>query len=322
MRRRLPPLNSLRAFEVAARHLSFTRAAEELCVTQGAVSRQVKQLEDYLQLELVRRKNQTLSLTEDGEVYMSALGRAFDMLDSATRRLQGKTDQLSLGVRVLPTLAMRWLIPRLYEFHRLHPEIQVRITTSLHPGDFTIDDFDIAIGRKPEWQHGIRFDRVMPEDLIVVCSPALLAGDNPIRQPADLGKHNLLHAATRPEAWKVWLSGVGLENFNTDGIKFEHYYYVIQAAISGLGVAVTPRPLVIDDLASGQLAAPFDVSIPTHDGYYLIYAEKRADLAKIQAFRRWILAISADPSANAMHVGAPRTRSKRRAAVRHTEAKL
>ena len=217
MPRRLPPLNSLRTFEVAARHLSFTRAAQELCVTQGAVSRQVKQLEDYLQIQLIKRKNRRLVLTEEGEAYMAALGQAFDVVDNATRRLRGRSDQLVLTVRLLPTLAMRWLIPRLHEFHKIHPNIQVRVTTSLRPADLSVEEFDVAIGRMPDRRPGLRCEPLMGEDIIAVCSPALLGGDHPIREFADIAHHNLLHAATRPDAWKTWLAAVGMEQAQQPG---------------------------------------------------------------------------------------------------------
>ncbi|MBM3356410.1 MAG: transcriptional regulator GcvA [Betaproteobacteria bacterium] len=293
MPRRLPPLNALRAFEAAARHLSFTRAAHELHVSQGAVSRQVKALEDYLQVPLFKRANRSIVITEEGQAFMSALGKAFDMIDHATSRLRARSEQGLLTVRVLPTLAMRWLIPRLHKFYEVHPQIEVRITTSSRPGDFASADVDVVIGRKPDCGPGLRCDVVMREDLIVVCSPSLLSGKRPLRQPADLANKNLLHALTRPEAWRVWLEGASVGEIDPDaGLRFEHYYFAIQAAIGGLGVLAVPRPLVSEDLATGQLVAPFDISVPSDDNYYLIYPENRSDLPKLQAFRKWILTIA------------------------------
>ncbi len=290
MARRLPSLNALRAFEAAARHMSFTRAADELCVTQGAVSRQVKALEAYLEVQLFRRLNRTLIITEEGQAYMGPLGKAFNIIDNATVRLANYSDEGLLNVRVLPTLAMRWLIPRLHEFQLVHPLIEVRITTSLRPGDGTRQDVDIVFGRKPDRTPEMRFDKVVDENLIVVCSPALLNGDHPLNSPRDLVHHTFLHAMTREEAWQVWLNAVGKKSIDpSTGSKFEHYYFALQAAVGGLGIAVAPWLLVKDDLEFGRLIAPFDIAVPSNDAYFLIYTEGRADVPKVKLFRDWVL---------------------------------
>lgn len=290
MSRRLPPLNAVRAFEAAARQLSFTRAAKDLHVTQGAVSRQVKVLEEFLEARLFKRLNRTLRLTEEGQIYFPAIAEALDRIDSVTSRILSHRDQGLLTVRLLPTFAMRWLIPRLHAFQTAHPEIEVRITTSLQPIDFKREDVDMAIGREQERYPGLHYERLMPENLIAVCSPSLLAGPTPLGRPADLGHHTLLHAASRREAWGVWANAVGVGGVNLDGgLVFEHYYFVLQAAVDGLGVAVAPRPLVADDLAGGRLVAPFDVSVPSDDAYYLVYPKTRTAPPGVRAFREWIL---------------------------------
>lgn len=295
MPRNLPPLNALRAFEAAARYLSFTRAGEELNVTQGAVSRQVKALEEFLEVKLFRRMNRALLLTEEGQVYLPAVREALDRIDAATTRIRGRRGQGLLTVRLLPTFAMRWLIPRLHRFQDAYPGVEVRITTSLRPIDFDREDVDMAIGREQERSPGLRYDRLMPEDLIAVCSRTLLAGPTPLRAPADLARHTLLHAASRREAWRVWVNVVGLEGVDPEGgLVFEHYYFVLQAAVDGLGVAVAPRPLVADDLDAGRLVAPFDVTVSSEDAYYLVYPESRAALPNVRAFRQWILEEAAE----------------------------
>lgn len=293
MRRRLPPLNSLRAFEAAARHLSFTRAAEELHVTSGAVSRHVKMLEDYLKVSLFKRANQSLVISEEGQAYMVALGKALDIVDAATSRLRTNSEEGFLTVRLLPTLAMGWLIPRLHDFYETYPQIEIRLTTSTRPDDDALSDVDVLIGRKMHHRHGYRHDVVIAEHLIVVCSPILLAGKDPMKQPADLSRLTLLHSSSRPEAWPMWLNAVGANSVDPEmGLRFEHYIFAIQAAIGGLGALVVPRILVEDYLASQQLVAPFDIAVPSEEHYYLIYPEHRADSPRLQAFRKWILAMT------------------------------
>ena len=292
MARHLPPLNSLRAFEAAARHMSFTRAAEELYVTQGAVSRQVKTLEEYLDVQLFQRLNRSLLIAEEGQIYMGAIGKAFDIIDNATSRLQKLSDEGLLTIRLLPTFALRWLIPRLHEFQEVYPRIEVRITTSLRPGDYTREDVDIIVGRRPDKRANLRFDHIMDENLVAVCSPSLLSGDIPLGVPADLKNHTLLHAMTRENAWGVWLQAIGEEDIDPDkGLRFEHYYFTLQAAVEGLGVAMAPGPLVEDDLASKRLVAPFDVIVSSDDAYYLMYPESRAELPKVRYFREWVLSV-------------------------------
>jgi LysR family glycine cleavage system transcriptional activator len=290
MTRRLPSLNAMRAFEAAARHLSFTKAADELNVTQAAISHQVKALEDWLGVPLFRRLNRALLLTDAGQSYLPPLRDAFDQLAAATDRLRADDSRGVLTVTTLPSIASKWLVPRLGRFRQAHPDIDLRIDASQHLTDFARENVDLAVryGRG-EWD-GMRIDRLMSEDFFPVCSPRLLDGDPPLRTPGDLRRHILLHDDNRTD-WTVWFLAAGIAGGDpTRGPGFSDSSLVLQAAAEGQGVALGRGALAAADLAAGRLVKPFDLSLPATFAYYLVIPEATADRPKIAAFRDWLLA--------------------------------
>ena len=288
MARRLPPLNALRAFEAAARHLSFTRAAEELHVTQAAISHQVKGLEDWLGLLLFRRLNRALRLTDPGQSYMTAVRDALDLLDDATRRVLGQRDRGGLTVTTMDSFAASWLVPRLRRFRERHPEIEVRVTTSDRLVDLEHEGVDLAIRYGQGHYPDLHVERLLTEDFFPVCSPALLAGPHPLRQPKDLRHHILLHDDMTVN-WAVWLRVAGIVGVDPDrGPYFQHSYLVLAAAMNGEGVALGRSALVADALADGRLIKPFDISLPADYAYYVCCPKAQAERPAVAAFRAWL----------------------------------
>lgn len=290
MAERLPPLNALRCFDIAAKHLSFTKAAAELHVTHSAVSHQIKALEEWLGLPLFRRVNRGLVLTEAGQAYLKPIREAFERLGDATRRLRVRERSGPLTVSVMPSFAGKWLVPRLGRFRQRHPDIDVRISASSELADFERDDVDIAVryGRG-NWP-GLRVELLMHETLFVVCSPGLLEGPNAIRQPADIARHTLLSDLDwRIDVWQIWFEAAGLGNVEARrALSFNYSNLMIQAAVDGLGVALSQHALAGDDLAAGRLVRPFDISLPTEYAYYVVMPEVSAERPKIAAFRDWL----------------------------------
>ncbi|MBR1125846.1 transcriptional regulator GcvA [Bradyrhizobium lablabi] len=293
MTARLPSLNGLRAFEAAARHLSFTQAAAELNVTQTAISHQIKRLEEELGIRLFIRQNRALSLTAEAKEYLPGIRAAFNDLRLATDRLLRRDDDHVLTVSTLASLAAKWLLPRLAAFQGAHPGIDVRITTSTALVDFKDGSVDAAIryGRG-QWP-GLRADWLMADQLFPICSPALLTGKRPLRKPEDLADHVLLHtSAANDDDWRLWLTAAGLPTdlSKQPGITFDMVFMTIQAAIDGIGVAMGRTSYVKDDIAKGSLVVPFDITLPADAGFYLVSPEGRADSPKLSAFRNWLVA--------------------------------
>ncbi|UWU91966.1 transcriptional regulator GcvA [Bradyrhizobium sp. CB1015] len=293
MTARLPSLNGLRAFEAAARHLSFTLAASELNVTQTAISHQIRRLEEELGIRLFIRQNRALALTPEARDYLPGVRAAFNDLRLATDRLLRKDDDKVLTVSTLASLAAKWLLPRLTDFQEQHPGIDVRITTSTSLVDFQRDNVDAAIryGRG-QWP-GVRADWLMADELFPVCSPALLRGDKPLRRPEDLRNHPLLHtSSTNSDDWRLWLTAAGLpaDIARHPGITFDMIFMTIQAAIDGIGVAMGRTSYVQDDIAKGRLVVPFKIALPADAGFYLVAPEGRREAPKLAAFRQWVLA--------------------------------
>jgi LysR family glycine cleavage system transcriptional activator len=289
---RLPPLNALRAFEAAARHLSITLAADELHVTPGAVSRQIKTLEDALGLKLFRRGHREITLTRQGADYHRAVTQAIDALREATRRLTRSRQRRQLKIRAYTTFAMRWLIPRLSGFHAAHPGIEVLLKASLEPVDFRKEDIDGAIrlgdGRWPD----CHTHRLVPNILCPVACPALLKSGPKLKKPADLARHTLLHSIARPDDWGTWLDAAGARG-QVDaraGMTFESSAMAYQAAIEGQGLAIAQQFLVARDLDEGRLAAPFRQTVDMGDyTYYLLTPRHREESAPMKTFRVWLL---------------------------------
>ena len=291
MTARLPSLNGLRAFEAAARHLSFTQAASELNVTQTAISHQIKRLEEELGIPLFIRQNRSLSLTPQAKDYLPGIRAAFNDLRLATDRLLRKDDDHVLTVSTLASLAAKWLLPRLTAFQEAHPGIDVRITTSMGLVDFRSGDVDAAIryGRG-QWP-GVRADWLMADQLFPVCSPALLSGDKPLRCPEDLAHHVLLHSINEDD-WRLWLTAAGLPTdiSKQHGVTFDLILMVVQAAIDGIGVAIGRTSYVQDDIAKGRLVVPFNITLPADAGFYLVSPAGTTDSPNLAAFRQWLIA--------------------------------
>ncbi|AYO84434.1 transcriptional regulator GcvA [Methylobacterium brachiatum] len=288
MHRRLPPLNALKAFEAAARHASFTRAAEELRVTHGAVSRHVQMLEGWLGVPLFERHNRRVVLTEAGRSYAAEIGAALDRVALATARQVERGRPRLLHVNALATFTLRWLIPRLSGFQVAHPAIEVRLTTSNVPLANLADPFDVAIRGGPQTRPGHVAQPFLTERRIPVCSPALLQR-LPLQEPEQLRHHTLLHAATLPEVWPHWLRAAGVPDLVPQAsVTLEHFYLTLQAALDGLGVAMGPERLIADDLAAGRLTRPFaGPSLPARS-YYTYVPEARAEDPTVRAFCAWL----------------------------------
>ena len=292
MNTRLPSLNGLRAFEAAARHMSFTLAAAELNVTQTAISHQIRRLEEELGVRLFARQNRSLELTPEAREYLPGIRAAFNDLRFATDRLKRKDNDRVLTVSTLASLAAKWLLPRLSSFQQAHPGIDVRITTSTSLVDFGRDDVDAAIRYGCGHWPGVRAQWLMADELFPVCSPALLKGDKPLRCPEDLANHTLLHTSGYDDDWRLWLTAAGLPSniSKQPGLSFDLSFMTVQAAIDGIGVAMGRTSYVEGDIAKGRLIVPFKIALPSDAGFYLVSPEARAESAKLSAFRQWLLA--------------------------------
>lgn len=286
----LPPLNSLRAFEAAARHLSFTRAAEELNVTQAAISHQIRNLEDYLQLKLFRRIHRRLILTEDGQIFAPTVREALGQLSTATERLMSRNRAGRISVSVLPSFASRWLVPRLWKFRDRHPDVDVRLSAFEWLVDFDRDGIDLAIRYgKGSWP-GTEAELMMHEKVFPVCSPALIEKHGPLDSPEQLRKLTLLHDDFAREDWKQWLRAAGVHNIDPKrGLSFSHTSIMLEAVESGQGVALAQAPLVADDLAKGRLVKPFDFELDGEYSYYVVTPSGSSNRAGISEFRAWLL---------------------------------
>lgn len=296
MARRLPPLNALRAFEAAARHLSFADAADELAVTPPAVSHQVKQLEDWLGVPLFRRLTRKVVLTEEAKQALPLLSDGFDRLAEAVARLRAQEDTGALTVSVAPSFAARWLVPRVERFQAANPGIDLRISANIATVDFRADDVDVGIrfgrGRYP----GLRVDKLMSEAIAPICSPRLLEGEHPLRSPDDLRFHTLLHddsavpGSPMPD-WRMWLRINGFGHIDSSrGPRFSYADHALQAATDGHGVLLGRLALAQRDIAAGRLVRPFGRELPTEFGYYLVRPDNGPDRPKVAAFRDWVLA--------------------------------
>lgn len=294
MAQRLPPLNSLRAFAVAARHLSFTKAAAELNVTPAAVSQQVRILEDFIGVALFRRHNRTLLLTDAGQACLPGLTEGFEKLAEAIARVGAAGRTGVLTVSVAPSFAAKWLVPRLDSFREAHPEVDVRVSASVQLVDFAREDVDLAIRYGPGRYPGLEVRHLLPESVEVVCSPQLLAGQHPLETPAGLKFHTLLHDdnpeqdPTCPD-WRMWLRAAGIADVDwTRGPRFNQSSLVLEAALSGRGVALAKSTLARADLAAGRLVNPFGGSSPVEFAYYVVVPPPKAKLPKVVMFREWL----------------------------------
>jgi len=290
MRRRIPSIEALVAFEAAARHLSFTRAAHALSLSQSAVCKQIAALEDYLGVPLFDRIRKRISLTEAGAAYARRVTEDLDRLERSTLSLmahRGHRDVLDLAV--IPTFATRWLIPRLAGFQRGHPGITLNLTTRTNPFVFPESGFDAAIHFGAAVWPGAVVKPLFGEAMIPLCSPHLLARC-PCTDPRDLARLPLLHQATRHDAWPHWFEAAGVRDVDVmEGPRFELFSMLVEAARAQLGVALVPRFLALGELASGELVVPFDRPLSSDMGYYFVYPELPAISPALAAFAEWLL---------------------------------
>ena len=294
-RRRLPPLNSLRAFEAAARHLNFSRAADELSVTPGAVSQQIQNLEDYVGAALFRRTPKGLLLTDAAQTALPALREAFDRLAEAASLLTAAVDGRRLTLTAAPSFAAKWLVPRLGKFETLHPQVDVWLSAGMDLVDLTAGEVDVAIrygaGRYP----GLETTRLLGETVLPVISPDLMA-QTPLNEPNDLTRHILLHDGS-PEPddscpdWPMWLAARQVKGVDgARGPRFNQSSLVIEAAVNGRGVALAKRTLAQADLEAGRLVAPMEDSTAVDFAYYLVHPKAKGRLPQVKAFIAWITA--------------------------------
>lgn len=297
MAERLPPLNALRAFETAGRHLSFSRAAEELNVTPAAVSHQIKSLEAYLGVSLFRRRPKGLVLTEAGQQALPAMSEGFGQLAAAVGTLREIDSSLPLVITVQPSLAAKWLVPRIERFRARHPGIELRIDATGRLVDFHNEDVDAGIRYGPQKHAGLHIERLPAQRVFPVCSPDLLTGEHPIQTPDDLRHHTLIHLYWREFAgsavvdWRTWLTTVGATEVDaTAGPRFSQESMALQAAVEGNGVALVRTFIAADDLAAGRLVRPFKQTLPEEFGHSFVCLPAKLTLPKVAAFREWIFA--------------------------------
>jgi LysR family glycine cleavage system transcriptional activator len=293
---RLPPLNALRALEAAGRYVSFTRAADELHVTPGAISRQIRSLEDMLGFPLFERHHREVKLTPDSQIYIEALTDAFDQIERATRRLVDVRKQNYLHIHSAITFTMRWLVPKLVAFHALHPKRDIRISTFLPDvADLVSLPADVAIRiRNPELvaatEPALIGHPIMDIDLVPVCSPQLLDKGELARDPAGWDRVTRLISSARPDDWATWAHASAVEMDAQIGMRFESSSLAYQAAIEGIGVAIAMKQLVQDDLDAGRLVMAHTHVHRTGTAFYLLYSQAAAQMPQVREFRDWIVA--------------------------------
>jgi LysR family glycine cleavage system transcriptional activator len=290
MARRLPPLNALRAFEAGARHLSFTKAAQELHVTQAAVSHQVKLLEEDLGVSLFRRMTRKLALTEEGRALMRVAGEAPDAIAGEAARLRDAPGGRTLSLSLIPTFGVKWLAQRLGRFWALHPDIDLRLHHSIHLVDFARDEVDAAVRWGGGAWPGVEAVYLMRAGLVPVCSPALCKGPPALNVPDDLRHHTLLHERDYVD-WAQWLAVAGAREVEARrGPIIDDPSVLHQAAIDGQGVALESESIVRADLEARRLVKPFDVDLDRDNAYYLVAPPRHFERPNVQAFRDFLLA--------------------------------
>jgi LysR family glycine cleavage system transcriptional activator len=295
--RRLPGLGALRAFEAAARHLSFSSAASELAVTPAAVSRQVRTLEEQLGIQLFWRNSRTVRLTREGETLFAAASKALDTVADAVEQIGGAGGPRMLTVTATGSFAAKWLVPRLDRFRERHSGIDVRIDVSDRLVDFARSEAQVGIRFGRGVYPGLRADLLSEELVFPVCSPRLMVGEHPLNRLDDLRHHTLIHVPWQMQGeswpdWRMWLMAAGVKGIDpTRGIYLNEFTIAIQAAIDGQGLALGESSLVANDLAKGFLVQPFDLSLKgsSHFAYYIVAPRATADRPLVKAFREWVL---------------------------------
>ncbi|MER8593891.1 transcriptional regulator GcvA [Mesorhizobium sp. M1182] len=289
MPRKLPPLTTLPSFEAAARLLSFSKAAEELHVTHGAISRAIKNLEDQLGVQLFERGTRSVSLTAVGEPYARAVREALAQLATATAAATARYSSSTLNVSTSDGFAGRWLVPRLYRFHRAHGDVDVRVSTSGKLTNFLGDGIDVAVRYGNGNYPGLTSEFLTGEEVFPVCSPKLLEGAHPLRTPEDL-KHHTLIRDSFPIDWATWLASAGVEGVDPQsGITFDSATFAMESAAQGEGVVLGRTMLVAADLAAGRLVRPFGHALKSPSSFYFVYPPEAIRQRKVKAFRDWLL---------------------------------
>ena len=277
--------------------MSFVHAADELNVTPGAVSRQVKVLEEWLGAPLFRRRHKQVLLTPLGRNYLQAVSEPLERIASATERARQQDAERPIAISCYPTFALRWLVPRWGQFYDRHPEIDVQLTTTLQPVDFSRGDVDAAIlvGEGPETWPGLKAIKLADVDLLPVCSPRLCDGPDTLCTPADLVRFTLLHGTPRRDDWQRWLRFAGVHGVDASGgVTFDSLNLSIQAAVEGLGVAIAVDALVTDDLAAGRLVQPFGPIRRSGRPFFVVFPPDRLRNRRLRAFIEWLSASSSE----------------------------
>ncbi|MEM7569887.1 MAG: transcriptional regulator GcvA [Pseudomonadota bacterium] len=296
MKRALLPLNALRVFDAAARHLSFKLAADELAVTPAAVSQQIRSLEDYLGVVLFKRQARALSLTEEARQSLPALRAGFERFEEAVKTLQAGQASDILTVSVSPSFASKWLLPRIDDFYQDRPTMEVRIQASDDLVNFAEENVDLAIRFGSGHYDQLRAEKLLDEHVLPVCAPALMDGEAALQSPQDLASHTLIHDSSQdadPAApsWAMWLKAAGAANLKPGrSLHFDLETLALDAALAGKGVALARRVLAANDLASGRLVAPFAGEMAVSFAYYMVAPEPQWRQRKIAEFVTWLRA--------------------------------
>lgn len=313
MSQRLPPLNALKAFEAAARHLSVKKAAVELNVTPAAVSHQIRALEEYLDIQLFHRYNRALELTDSARACLPKLREGFDCLAQAVERLRTHTSGGMLTVSAAPSFAARWLMPRLHRFIAAHHEIDVRISARMRRVSVDgktdvaeratietwLDDSDVAILYGHGHYPGLDVHKLLALTVTPICSPQVMTGAHPLRTPEDLKHHMLLHDDTGEmydgeSFWETWLKAAEVKGIDTKhGARFSHAVLAFEAAMDAVGVVASMPALAAEDVAAGRLIMPFDLKVPLVSAYYMVCEEHAKTRPAVAAFRNWLMAEAA-----------------------------
>lgn len=265
-------------------------------MTPGAVSQQIKHLEDFLQTPVFRRHKRALLLTDEAQASLPVLREGFDKLLEAGEILAKKADAGRLTVSVAPSFASKWLVPRLDRFQEAHPEIDVWVSADMNVVDFAVDDVDVAIRYGAGHYQGLDTEHLMAEKIVPVCSPQLLSGEHSLKNPEDLARQTLLHDSSRDKdpgcpTWPMWLKAAGVDHKDGDrGLKFNQSSLVIEAAVAGKGVALAKAALALADLEAARLVIPFDLTTPTEFSYYVVHPPSKASSPAVKAFKEWVIA--------------------------------
>ena len=291
---RLPPLNALRAFEASARHRSFSRAAEELNVTPAAISHQIKGLEEFLAAKLFLRAKRTLMLTPAGQTLLPGIRKGFAAFSEAMEAFGQYDESGMLTVAVTPSFAAKWLVHRIEHFNRAHPDVDIRMTTSMGLIDYAREGIEIGVRYERGDYEDLVAEHLLSTEITPVCSPRLLRGERPLKTPQDLQHFTLLHEDSHRHEkmypdWAMWLRVVGVNSVDpSHGLRFDSAGETQTAAVEGVGVALGRTTLVSDDIAAGRLVRVFDLVLPSDFAYWIVYTESSIKRPKVKAFRDWL----------------------------------